>query len=112
MTLTLWHNPRCSKSRAALALLQDRGLQPSVRLYLDDAPGVSDLERALGLLRRPARDLVRWSEPEAKGLSQDAPDAVLVAAMAANPRLIERPLLLTDRAAAIGRPTEALLAII
>lgn len=112
MTMTLWHNPRCMKSRAALALLQDRGLHPKVRLYLDDPPDVAELAGVLRLLGRPARDLVRWSEPEAKGLSPDAPDADLIAAMAAHPRLIERPLLITDRAAAIGRPTEALLPLL
>jgi arsenate reductase len=112
MTLTLWHNPRCTKSRAALALLQDRGLHPRVRLYLDDPPSVAELAGALSLLGRPARDLLRWSEPEAKSLSPDAPDAELIAAMAAHPRLIERPLLISDRAAAIGRPTEALLPLL
>ncbi len=107
--LVIWHNPRCSKSRAALSLLQERGLTPRVRLYLDDPPTIAELRAALDLLGRPATDLMRWSEPEAKGLDRSADDMTLIAAMAASPKLIERPVVISGHRAAIGRPPEAVL---
>ena len=110
--ITLWHNPRCSKSRAALALLQARGVEPVVRRYLDDPPTSIELRAVLDLLRRPATDLVRWGESEARGLDRAADDATLIAAMSATPKLIERPVLLAGGRAAIGRPPEAILEIL
>jgi len=113
MALTIWHNPRCSKSRETLALLQARGLMPAVRLYLDDAPTRAELADALAKLGRPAADLVRWKEAEVpEGLTGAAPEAEILDALAAHPRLVERPLVLTDSAARIGRPPEAVLEIL
>ncbi|MFC5736610.1 arsenate reductase (glutaredoxin) [Sinirhodobacter huangdaonensis] len=113
MALTIWHNPRCTKSRETLALLQARGLTPAVRLYLDDAPTRAELADALAKLGRPAADLVRWKEADVPaGLTRTAPEAAILDALAAHPRLIERPLVLTDRAARIGRPPEAVLEIL
>ena len=113
MALTIWHNPRCSKSRETLALLLARGFAPAVRLYLEDAPSRAELAAALAKLGRPAADLVRWKEADVPvGLTRTASEAAILDALAAHPRLIERPLVLTDRAARIGRPPEAVLDIL
>lgn len=107
----IWHNPRCSKSRETLALLTERGIAPEIRLYLQDRPTETELRAALLSLGRPARDLVRKGEPAFRdlGLTADSDEATLVAAMAAHPSLIERPLVLHDGRAALGRPPEAVL---
>lgn len=109
---TIWHNPRCSKSRATLALLESLGVAPEVRLYLRDPPSEAELRAALAALRRPARALVRTAEPAFRdlGLATAGEDA-LVAAMAAHPELIERPLVLHRGRAALGRPPEAVRAL-
>lgn len=109
MALTIWHNPRCTKSRETLALLQARGLQPEIRLYLQDPPDRAELEAALALLGRPASALLRRKD---SGLAKDADSGQILDALLRNPALIERPLVLTDSAAAIGRPPEAVLAIL
>lgn len=109
MALTIWHNPRCTKSREALALLQARGLQPEIRLYLQDPPDRAELEAALALLGQPAAALLRRKD---SGLAKDADSGQILDALLRNPALIERPLVLTDSAAAIGRPPEAVLAIL
>lgn len=112
--ITIWHNPRCSKSRQTLALLQDRGLDITIRRYLEDAPTPAELEAALNLLGVPASALIRTSEPEyrAQGLGKTSDPAALVAAMAARPKLIERPVVFANGAARIGRPPEAVLDIL
>ncbi|MCV2868283.1 arsenate reductase (glutaredoxin) [Defluviimonas sp. WL0002] len=109
----IWHNPRCSKSRETLNLLRDRGVDPRVRLYLEDAPSVAEIGSALAALGRPAGDLVRWKEPAVRdlGLTRFMPEAELIAALAATPALIERPLVLHDGKAALGRPPEAVLSL-
>lgn len=113
MALTIWHNTRCSKSRETLALIEAQGATPKVRLYLEDAPSRTELEEALALLGRPAADLLRWKEKDRpEGLTKDAPEAAILDALAANPRLIERPLVLSDSAARLGRPPEAALDIL
>lgn len=113
MALTLWHNPRCSKSRQTLQLLRDKGLEPEIRLYLSDPPSVKELQTLLEQLNLSAHDLARKSEAVFKeqGLKH-ADDATLISAMAANPILIERPILIAATKAAIGRPPEAVLAIL
>ncbi len=112
--LTLWHNPRCSKSRAALAALEARGAAPAVRRYLDDPPDAVEIARVLALLGLPAHALLRRGEPEyaALGLSPETPEAALVAAMASHPRLIERPVAIGARRAVIGRPPERVLELL
>lgn len=107
----IWHNPRCSKSRQTLKLLEARGIAPGVRLYLQDPPSAAELHAALAALGRPAADLIRWGEPAARALGRAAPEADLVAAMAATPALIERPLVIHGSRAALGRPPEAVLAL-
>lgn len=111
--LEIWHNPRCGKSRATLALLQERGLAPAVRLYLQDPPDLAALQEALAKLGQPASALLRWNEAEVpEGLSPAAPEAAILAVLLANPKLIERPLVLTPTAARLGRPPEAVLDIL
>lgn len=109
MALTIWHNPRCAKSRETLALLTGRGLTPVIRLYLQDPPTLAELRAALAKLGQPAAALMRWKDSP---LAPDATEDDILAALVADPRLIERPLVLTDTAAALGRPPEAVLAIL
>lgn len=115
MAITIFHNPRCSKSRATLALLQERGIQPDIRLYLENPPSESELRKILALLERSPRDVMRKGEAEYKdqGLAdKNLDDAALIGAMAATPRLIERPIVLANGKAAIGRPPESVLEIL
>jgi len=115
MTVTLYHNPRCSKSRQTLALLQERGLNPDVVEYLKTPPSVAELKRILKKLGLPARDVVRRCEPAYAELGlkgRDVSEAELIAAMAANPILIERPIVVAGDRAAIGRPPDAVLTIL
>ncbi len=112
--VTIWHNPRCSKSRQTLALLQERGVEPEVRLYLQDPPSEDELRQALALLgMSSAADLVRRGEAEyrAAELSSDSDEDVLIAAMAEHPKLIERPVVFNGKRAVLGRPPEAVLAL-
>lgn len=109
-----WHNPRCSKSRAGLALLQDRGAEVTVRRYLEDAPSADELRAVLSRLGIPAIEMMRRGEARFKelGLSSETPEEALVQAMAENPILIERPVGITADKAAIGRPPENLLTLL
>ena len=100
----IWHNPRCTKSRHALAWLTERGHQPRVRQYLQDAPTLDELRAALTALGRPAADLLR---PDGKAL-RDQPEETILTALAENPALIERPVVFHAGRAVIARPTEAL----
>jgi arsenate reductase len=109
MAVEIWHNPRCSKSRQTLALLTD----PTVRLYLKDAPSEAEITQALRLLGLPARALLRKGEAIYKelGLADMTDEAQLIAAMAAHPILIERPIVFANGKARIGRPPETVLDI-
>lgn len=110
-----WHNPRCSKSRAALALLQDRGAEVSTRLYLQDAPDVAQITAAWQALGTPpVSEMMRTNEKLFRelGLSKSDPDEALIAAMATNPILIERPLAIAGKRAVIGRPPERVLELL
>ncbi len=115
MSLTIFHNPRCSKSREALRLIEERGLTPEIVRYLDEPPDAATLDGLLRLLGLEPRDLMRRKEPEYAdlgladpGLSRDA----LIAAMVAHPRLIERPIVIKDGKAVLGRPPERILEIL
>ncbi len=104
-----WHNPRCSKSRAGLALLHEHGAAVTVRLYLQNTPTEDQIIatwRALG--QPPVVEMMRTGEKVFKelGLSGTSPDAALFAAMAAHPTLIERPIAISGTRAVIGRPTD------
>ncbi|MEJ2530212.1 MAG: arsenate reductase (glutaredoxin) [Halioglobus sp.] len=110
---TIYHNPRCSKSRATLALLEERGVSPAIRLYLQDPPDVAELKALLKKLGIPAAQLVRRGESEYResGLGPDSSEAEILAAMAAHPKLIERPIVVRGKRAALGRPPENVLAL-
>jgi arsenate reductase len=111
----IYHNARCSKSRAALALLEDRGGTIEVVNYLDTPPGAAELVVLLKQLGMTARELLRTGEAEYQSLGLDDPaldDAALIAAMVAHPKLIERPIVVANGKAALGRPPEAVLAIL
>ncbi|MDA3887910.1 MAG: arsenate reductase (glutaredoxin) [Allgaiera sp.] len=114
MKLTIWHNPRCTKSRRTLALLEDCGLTPEIRRYLDVPPSGVEIRAALKALGLPAIALLRTKEAlfSELGLTTDSSDETLIAAMAAHPRLIERPVVFHGDRAALGRPPEAVLAIL
>ena len=109
------HNPLCSKSRAALALLEQRGVAPRIVSYLDAPPSVDELRTLLHQLGLPARGLLRSDEPEYARLGLADPaldDERLIAAMAAHPRLIERPVFVHGDRAVIGRPPERVLELL
>ena len=110
--MILWHNTRCSKSRQTLALLTANGHDPEVRLYLQDAPTLADLTQVATLFGGPAA-MIRKGKAVYKELGlKDASDATLLSNMAAHPILIERPVLLANGKAAIGRPPENVLTIL
>lgn len=109
--LILWHNPRCSKSRQALTLLQDRGVDAAINLYLETRPDRARLDQILGKLGLKAANLLRTGQTEWKqsGLTKDAPEDQLRDLIVANPILIERPILESSTQAVIGRPPEKVL---
>jgi len=110
--IAIWHNPRCSKSRQTLALIEDKG-DVSIRKYLEDAPSADDIRAARDLLGIKAIDMMRPKEAAFKemGLAKTDDDETLIAAMATNPKLIERPIVFANGKAALGRPPEAVLAL-
>ena len=113
--LTLYHNPRCSKSRGALELLQARGLEPTIVRYLDTPLDATQLRDLLSKLNISARQLLRTGEDEYTSLNlADASlsDEQLIADMVAHPKLIERPILVAGDKAVIGRPPEKVLEIL
>ena len=113
--ITIYHNPRCSKSRETLQLLHDRGIEPQVVEYLRTPPDKAELKRILKLLDISPRDLMRTKEAEYKDSGADDPelsDEELLDIMLAHPKLIERPIVVTGNRAAIGRPPQRVLEII
>ncbi|MEC8282123.1 MAG: arsenate reductase (glutaredoxin) [Pseudomonadota bacterium] len=115
MTVTIYHNPRCSKSRQTLALLQERGVTPTVVEYLKTPPDADTLGDILAKLGCPPRQLMRVKEAVYRELGlgdENLSDADLIQAMVDNPILIERPIVLAGDRAALGRPPEAVLAIL
>ena len=115
MSVTIWHNPRCSKSRQTLKLLTERGIEPTVVEYLKTPPGPAELRETLDKLGMAPRDPMRRNEPpyKAEGLDDESlPDHDLIRAMHDNPVLIERPVVLAGGKAALGRPPERVLEIL
>lgn len=112
--MILWHNPRCTKSRQALDLLDDHGIRPKIRAYLHDAPGEDEIRGVLAALRVAPIEMMRPKEKRFAelGLRLDSDPDTLIRAMAENPILIERPILISGNRAAIGRPTENLLPLL
>ncbi|HEX7030570.1 MAG TPA: arsenate reductase (glutaredoxin) [Gammaproteobacteria bacterium] len=115
MTVTIYHNPRCSKSRETLELIEARGFEPRIVKYLETPPDAATLESLLAKLGLGARDLLRTNESAYKELGlADASlsDAELVKAMAAHPELIQRPIVVANGKARLGRPPESVLEIL
>ncbi len=115
MSLRIYHNPRCSKSRETLALLEEKGLQPEIIKYLDTPPDADQVKTLLAQLgMSSARQLMRTKEQEYKeqGLGEMQDEEALIAAMVAHPRLIERPIVVNNNQAALGRPPEQVLDIL
>lgn len=108
MTVTIYHNPRCSKSRQTLSLLRDRGIEPDVVEYLKSPPDSQQLKRIIAMLGITAHDLVRRGEAEYRelGLGPDNDEDEVIDAMARHPRLIQRPIVIAGDQARIGRPPE------
>ncbi|GAB5388677.1 MAG: arsenate reductase (glutaredoxin) [Alphaproteobacteria bacterium] len=116
MTVVIWHNPRCSKSRMTLQLIENKEISPKVRLYLKDAPNAAEIAGVMQLLGLDdPRDLMRKGESDYKeqGLKDVTDPQALIDAMAATPKLIERPVVIVDgKHARIGRPPEQVLEIL
>ena len=114
MTTTIWHNPRCSKSRMTLALLEEQGIESVIRLYLDDAPSAEELNDVIQLLGIKPWELLRRGEQIFKelGLNKESSNTVLIAAMSQHPILIERPVVIHGGRAALGRPPENILGLL
>jgi arsenate reductase len=115
MSVTIYHNPRCTKSRQTLALLEKRGIQPKIIEYLVTPPTEAELKRLLKLLGISPRELLRTKEEEykqAKLDKSDVTDAEIIRAMIKYPRLMERPIVVVGNKAALGRPPENVLKII
>ena len=112
--VTIYHNPRCSKSRNTLALLEENGVSPEVVLYLETPPDAKALKGLLKKLGITATELVRRGEADYKaaGLSRESSDADVLAAMVEYPKLIERPIVVKGDRAVLGRPPENVLALI
>ena len=115
MSVKIYHNPRCSKSRQTLQLLQDHAVEPQIVEYLKTPPSAAELRKVLQMLGMGPRELMRKKEPEYKQSGADNPelsDAQLIDLMIAHPKLIERPIVIKDGKAALGRPPEQVLDIL
>jgi arsenate reductase len=113
--ITLYHNPRCSKSREALTLLAQNGVTPSLQLYMDHPPSAAQMKQLLSMLGCSARELLRTSEAAYRELNLANPDlgeAQIIDAMCADPRLIQRPIAVRGKRAIVGRPPEAILELL
>jgi arsenate reductase (glutaredoxin) len=115
MNVEIYHNPRCQKSRLTLQLLQERGIEPIIIEYLKHPPSAEELENLLQLLKLEPRELMRTKETQyaAQGLADKTLDrATLINAMIKHPILIERPIVVANGKAIIGRPPEAVLTLL
>ena len=110
----IWHNPRCSKSRNAVALLEEQGVEAEVVKYLETPPSKDEIVEVLKMLGISARELMRTKEDIYKelGLKDVRDEDALIDAMVAHPKLIERPVVIKDGKAAIGRPIENIVEIL
>jgi arsenate reductase (glutaredoxin) len=113
MPVTMYHNPRCNTSRRTLALLREKGVEPTIVEYLKTPYTAEQLKKLLGQLKMPAKRLVRKKEAAAAGIDSEAlsEDAV-IEAMARNPIIVERPIVVSGSKAALGRPPEAVLSVL
>jgi arsenate reductase (glutaredoxin) len=115
MPVVIYHNPRCSKSRETLALIEKNGIKPTVIEYLKTPPSMGELREILGKLKLRPRELMRKKEPPYAALNlnnEQLSDDALIKAMVENPVLIERPIVVNGAKAALGRPPEAVTVIL
>lgn len=115
MTTTIWHNPRCSKSRQTLELLQKKGVTPVIREYLKQPPSKAEVETLIDMVGGDPGELVRDGEAEFKALKKKKAEmskADIAKAIAAHPILLQRPIVVAGKKAAIGRPPEAVLPLL
>jgi len=111
--VTIYHNPRCSKSRETLKLIEDKGIAPRVVEYLKTPPSAAELAAILAALGKKPAEIVRKKEAAEAGIDPAVlDDAALIAAMVANPAIIERPIVVNGAKAALGRPPESVLEIL
>jgi arsenate reductase (glutaredoxin) len=113
MPVTMYHNPRCNTSRKTLALLREKGVEPEIVEYLKTPYTATQLKQLLGQLKMPASALVRKKEAAAAGIDpKSLSEAALIEAMVKNPIIVERPIVVSGNKAALGRPPEAVLAVL
>ncbi len=115
MTVTIYHNPRCSKSRQTMALINEKGIEPEIREYLKDAPSAAEINEILDMLGLEPRDIMRKKEAEYKENGLDDPALSrdeLINGIVNNPKLLERPIVVKEGEARIGRPPETVLEIL
>lgn len=112
--VTIWHNQQCSKSRAAMAVLEENGLDPNVVHYLDEPLSADQIKQVLSMLGFSPRELMRTNEAAYKelGLAEVTDDEALVRAMVENPILIQRPIVISNGRAVLGRPPESVVSIL
>jgi arsenate reductase len=115
VTVKIYHNPRCSKSRQTLELLQENGIDPEIIRYMDDPPDEATLRELIKMLGITPRELMRRHEKVYKDAGLEDPtftDDELIEAMAQCPSLIERPIVIKDGKAVLGRPPETVLELL
>lgn len=116
MSVSMYHNPKCSKCRATLTLLQEKGIAPELILYLETAPSATVLEDVLKKLGKDPKDIIRFNEDIAKelgiSLNDERADSEWLKIISNNPKLLERPIVINGDRAAIGRPPERVLDIL
>lgn len=110
--VTIYHNSRCTKSRQTLALLEEQGIEPEIIEYLKDPPDAKTLKALVAKLGIEPQELIRKKEYRALGLPDTEDSTELIARMAANPQIIERPIVVCGRQARLGRPPENVLEIV
>ncbi len=116
MSVSVYYNPKCSKCRATLTLLEEKGIAPELILYLENAPSTAELEDVLKKLGKGPKDIIRFNEEVAKELGiypeDERADFEWLKIISSNPKLLERPIVINGDRAAIGRPPERVLEIL
>ena len=112
MSITIYHNPRCSKSRQTLALLEEKGITPVIIEYLETPPSVQELTTILTKMGKGPQDILRRKEAKEEGIDLSSDGDQLIKAIVAHPRALERPIVVNGDKAAMGRPPEAVLNIL